>query len=366
MKRTLLHLVTSLKRYLKLSSTTSPQTDLLLSAIDEQEKKAKPGDASPEEQDLDVLLDELAELRDIVEQVDFAGAFCKMNGMPFLLGAAASGSEVPLSLRSACLGLIATVAQNNPEAQDAARSVGAASKLSGMWGGEEPFMAKILQALSACVRGHKGLLEDFYACEQAVKVVKAGFELGGPVRSRAALFLRSLLTDDESTPKRAGVFSDLLASVVSAAADREISAETCRGILLGMLSKGGDHALLVHPYASEIQSHFRFAAESYAGGEGTDEDREDTERVASEWKGIMVLLKKEVKKELETTSKVTTSSVELVVTNEWQMIPEGKSVPKGCELRMNFETGENFVRLLQKDDGEEGGEVKNEKAIMLT
>lgn len=54
------------------------------------------------------------------------------------------------------------------------------------------------------------------------------------------------------------------------------------------------------------------------------------------------------------------SPKEMTVTNEWQKIPEGMSVPKGCEFKMNFSTGVNEVRALQGQ-----GENNNNQQIVV-
>lgn len=64
------------------------------------------------------LLELLFELQDIVEQIDYARAFMSMGGIPFLLGCASERSVVSSSLRQGCLGILATMAQNNPPVQE--------------------------------------------------------------------------------------------------------------------------------------------------------------------------------------------------------------------------------------------------------
>ena len=174
--------------------------------------------------------------------------------------------------------------------------------LAGMWGkGEgDKYEARVLQALSAVVRGHEVNLKAFYACDGAVAAVKAGVGRGRgcKVRERAMLFLRSLLTDDESTPERAEVFKDLVGAVVAGAGRGEGEGddavrETCLGVLQGLLSKGERHAALVYPYAEDIQGHFRASLERCAGGD-EPEDKEERDREAGEWKDCMLLLKKAI------------------------------------------------------------------------
>ena len=78
----------------------------------------------------DNLQDLLQELRDIVEQIDYARAFCSLQGLPFLLGCIGERQAVPETIRSACLGILATLAQNNPPVQKQLLELGALKTLS--------------------------------------------------------------------------------------------------------------------------------------------------------------------------------------------------------------------------------------------
>ena len=122
--------------------------------------------------------------------------------------------------------------QNNPDAQESAFKAGAVPALAGMWGGGEgdAYEARVLQALSAVVRGHRGNLDAFYGCGEAVVAVKEGMVRGGKVRERAALFLRSLLTDDEATAERAEVFGDAIGAIVAAAGRGEAGDDAVREV----------------------------------------------------------------------------------------------------------------------------------------
>ena len=68
---------------------------------------------------LDSLLDLLDELLDIVGQIDFAQSLVQIGGIPPLIELMHPATPVPDELKSAALGVLATVAQNNPFAQDA-------------------------------------------------------------------------------------------------------------------------------------------------------------------------------------------------------------------------------------------------------
>lgn len=43
-------------------------------------------------------------------------------------------------------------------------------------------------------------------------------------------------------------------------------------------------------------------------------------------------------------------SKEIVATNDWQKVEEGDSIPKGLHVKMNFETGEKWVKLLDDEE----------------
>jgi len=75
--------------------------------------------ASPNvsEKSVDDIIELLEELKDIVEQIDFAKSFAAMGGIQFLVGCASNGEIVPTPIRSSCLAILATLCQNNPAVQ---------------------------------------------------------------------------------------------------------------------------------------------------------------------------------------------------------------------------------------------------------
>jgi hsp70-interacting protein len=98
------------------SNTTS------LPAVAEEEEEQQPiaTIAATTTANTEELQDEieglLQELRDIVEQIDYARAFAAMKGLAFLIGAVTQ-KEVPTAIKASCLGVLATMAQNNPPIQ---------------------------------------------------------------------------------------------------------------------------------------------------------------------------------------------------------------------------------------------------------
>lgn len=80
------------------------------------------------DEDLEGLLQEL---RDIVEQIDYARAFCSLQGLPFLIGCIDESQTIPENIRMICGGIISTMCQNNPPVQKQLLELGAIKSLSG-------------------------------------------------------------------------------------------------------------------------------------------------------------------------------------------------------------------------------------------
>merc|ERR1711976_682561 len=129
-----------------------------VSTVNEEEEE-KGDEPPPDEDNLEELLEEL---RDIVEQVDYARGFVNIKGRNYLLGAigattSASAPVIPNAIRNQCLGIIATLAQNNPPVQKELMEP-EPSKSSAIFflleTSKTPLSTKtkIMQALSAIVR----------------------------------------------------------------------------------------------------------------------------------------------------------------------------------------------------------------------
>jgi hsp70-interacting protein len=137
------------------------------------------------------MLDLLGELRDIVEQIDYARAFSAMGGAPFLLGLAthrhrppagdAGGGRgrrtvvvIPDALRGGALRTLSTMCQNNPPVQSCLLGCDHVTALARLFldrtpgigdddgrgggggdedGGDDSVRADVVQALSASARG---------------------------------------------------------------------------------------------------------------------------------------------------------------------------------------------------------------------
>jgi len=121
--------------------------------------------------DEDEVIELLEELRDIVEQIDYAKAFASMGGLQFLIGCASERNGVPTSVRSLCLNVTSTLCQNNPVVQLKMLELGNLVKLLDIYfssaenkesddNTEESIndcnkvKCSAIQALSSCVRNH--------------------------------------------------------------------------------------------------------------------------------------------------------------------------------------------------------------------
>ena len=96
----------------------------------------------------DDLEDLLQELRDIVEQIDYARAFCSLQGLPFLLGCVEERA-VPELIRNICTGILSTLCQNNPPVQKQLLELGVLKTLSDVFFSNDTssaMKAKLMQA----------------------------------------------------------------------------------------------------------------------------------------------------------------------------------------------------------------------------
>mmetsp|Transcript_1356 Transcript_1356/g.2055 ORF Transcript_1356/g.2055 Transcript_1356/m.2055 type:complete len:351 (+) Transcript_1356:49-1101(+) len=162
--------------------------------------------------DVDELEDLLLELRDIVEKIDYARAFCSLKGLTFLLGSVQQKKKVPNSIRNAFLGILATVCQNNPPVQMELLDLGSIRILSEIFFIEtdQGVKAKIVQAISANIRNHATAESVYCETEQADELVAQGLGVGGEVseqlKKRTLFFLRALITSDDSDRNRVRKF----------------------------------------------------------------------------------------------------------------------------------------------------------------
>jgi len=187
--------------------------------------------APPNEDDLEELLQEL---RDIVEQVDYARGFVNLKGCHYLLGSISAMTTttttttsttsvpvVPTEIRNMCLGILATLAQNNPPVQKELLELGAIKTLSEIFLLDDTPLStktKIMQALSAMVRCYDFTEAVFEELPQAPLLMVQGLSsdpsvANASLRAKTLFFLRAFLASDNGTPARANKFQHAIAMI---------------------------------------------------------------------------------------------------------------------------------------------------------
>lgn len=208
--------------YYKFTSQERAET-VTVTTEEKEEQPVAPADE-------DDLGDLLQELRDIVEQVDYARGFVNLKGCSYLLGAisatTSSSSSVPVvpdSIRNMCLGILATLAQNNPPVQKELLELGAIKTLSDMFLLETSATplstkTKLMQAMSAIVRCYDLTEAVFEQLPQAPSLLANGLSCDPAVansslRIKTLFFLRAFLASDNGTPARTNKFRQAIALI---------------------------------------------------------------------------------------------------------------------------------------------------------
>ena len=274
----------------------------ILKEVTETMEKWKQNPATEEESD--TIEDLLQELRDIVEQIDYARAFAAMKGLVFLLGCAQERDTMPRSTRLMCLGIVATMCQNNPPVQKELLEMGAIKTLSELYFAEESgdssgnMRAKIIQAISALVRGHELAEQVFGQLEQSTDLVNAGLGVGSTtlpplvLRKRTMFFLSAFLTSDASDRSRVQRFTPALVWVMVNFTDAETEEDVeLRELSLAMLEKilsqqTSVNAILEYKRTLVDRGVRRVAALRQLEGE----DREFAQIELDHWESIISLL----------------------------------------------------------------------------
>lgn len=205
----------------------------ILKTVTETMEKWKEEPAN--EQDENDTYDLLQELRDIVEQIDFARAFAAMKGLNFLLGCVQEREHLPRSIRVMALGILATMCQHNPPVQKELLDMGSLRILSELFFQENDqtdadgtMRARLIQAISANVRSHDIAEIIFCQLEQSRQLIEEGIGVNKAetpliLQKRALFFLRALLTSDSATRERIQRFGNCLVWVM----DHLLDNETC-------------------------------------------------------------------------------------------------------------------------------------------
>jgi len=222
----------------------------------------------------DDMVELLEELRDIVEQIDYARAFMALGGIPFLLGLATHINDgvavtncLPKLIRRGALKTMSTMCQNNPPVQLCLLENGHIPQLiklfieytpgggrDGRNSGDDDIRADVIQALSASVREHSMAEQIFCMNEEAKVMLELGLGMkqiiagrdstkkypkpSVQLRKRSSFLLRALLTSDDATDERHTVFEDIIVYVCTREIDDEWEDDAeIREICLGMISR---------------------------------------------------------------------------------------------------------------------------------
>lgn len=223
----------------------------------------------------DDMVELLEELRDIVEQIDYARAFMALGGIPFLLGLAthinhgvAVTNCLPKLIRRGALKTMSTMCQNNPPVQLCLLENGHIPQLIKLFieytpgggrdgrnsDGDDDIRADVIQALSASVREHSMAEQIFCMNEEAKVMLELGLGMkqiitgrdstkrnpkpSVQLRKRSSFLLRALLTSDDATSdERHTLFEDIIVYVCTRVIDDEWEDDTeIREISMAMIS----------------------------------------------------------------------------------------------------------------------------------
>lgn len=205
-------------------------TDSLEGLLSDSSQEEKRKELSEDE-----MLDLFQELRDIVEQIDYARAFMAMGGISFLLGCATTEGNVPKSIRKSALSVLATMCQNNPPVQLNLLEVGHMPQLIQLFfdytpnlekgnSGDDSIREKVVQALSASIRGHSMAEHIFCKNEQGKLMLRLGLGVEAAIdesqpkpsvqlRKRSLFLLRAVLTADEATSDQIMQYKSLISFI---------------------------------------------------------------------------------------------------------------------------------------------------------
>lgn len=259
----------------------------------------------------------LLELRDIVEQIDYARAFAAMKGLPFLLGCASQRDVVPRSIRISCLGVLATMCQNNPPVQTELLGLGSIRILTEIYFAEYPdevvpseppeecdgnIRAKTVQAMSANVRNNEMAEDVFCQIEDARHVIASALGLfsqqetlpspPASLRKRTLFFLRALITSDTSTMARVRMFNDCICYVCdNLICDSQGANVELREMSLGMIDQILTQKLSVNAVLSRKESLVATGVRRVAAIRELEGEKRNFANIELElWESVLVLL----------------------------------------------------------------------------
>lgn len=189
--------------------------------MDEVMQKVKQLLGGSSEVDLEVLQEDLEEVRDIVEQIDMAQVFTKFGGCDLLVGLAEERTKYPVELRALAVAIVGTVAQNNVTVQDIlfnkqivqriSRCLIASDETS------ELFKKKAFFAISCAVRGHAAAEEAFVLVElpelfnHLLSFRSEQDPSAYPLRAKLFFLASALIVSDYCSVERIRVLYDIIA-----------------------------------------------------------------------------------------------------------------------------------------------------------
>ena len=296
------------------------------------------------DESVNTMLDLLQELRDIVEQIDFARAFMSMKGITFLLGCIENKENIylPIKVRQFACAIIATLCQHNPPVQKECIELGAIKILYKVLSSSllllqkqsnndmAMFCERIIQAISAIVRSYDLAESIFCQLEQANDIFRMGFVGGADtntddpnsakqstlpplnVRKRTLFFLRALITSDTTSIQRIQLFQTHIVYVIdhivllpkeeyentSTTTSNTVDDEMVE-MALGMIQQLLEQRVSVNAVLSRKQPLAAMAVQQIStlrkqqqqrGKDDDDDDMESNELLLETWERILSLL----------------------------------------------------------------------------
>jgi hsp70-interacting protein len=250
---------------------------------------------------VEALEELLQELRDIVEQIDFARAFCSLQGLPFLIGCATVRTTVPESIRLVCIGILSTLCQNNPPVQQQLLELGTIKTLSDLFFLDDTsnaMRAKIMQTISSMVRNHELAEMVFCSLPQAPTLIMAGLDpnttsnLSQQLQTRTLFFLRALVTSDTATSAHIRTFGDAVACVVDHyLADDATTPPELHEMAIALLEQILEQKKGVNPIVQRKDTLAALGVQRISALRSLKgEDREFAQVELDHWEGFMMLL----------------------------------------------------------------------------
>jgi len=232
----------------------------------------------------DNLLDQLDELRDIVEQIDMAHVFVKFGGSDVFCSVLEAQSK-SAKVRSVLAAILATVAQNNVMVQYLMLDQHLVERLSSAFMAEndEKVLNKLLFAISCAIRGHPAAEETFvlqYGGPVLTKALSWQSEVNSTsssssLTSRALFLCSALLSSDFASAERTARLSEILLpltllkeSVIVEEGDLALHA------IYDLLRTSSGHALISTSLRSQLDIFLDRVCQPAADDDGGDGEKQ--------------------------------------------------------------------------------------------